>query len=156
MESPGTHKLQVKAVAQISWAVKDIDTVIEAWSRLYGIGPWTFGKHSGIGAKGRPWKIRLAWAYIGPVQIELVQPVEGRIVHSRFLDTWGEGLHHIGFHVDDVDGEVANLVAQGAKLIMHEPGRVAYLDAGGPGGAIFELEKRGEEERLIVSQPTDL
>jgi len=137
-----THQFKPKMVDQISYAVKDIDEVIKAWSSLYGIGPWTFKENGGTDAKGRPWKIRMAFADVGPVQIELVQCTEGRIFQSRFLDTWGEGLHHIGFYVDDVDAEAANLIAQGAKLLIQDPGNFAYLDAGGPGGAIFELMKR--------------
>ena len=142
MSNPGTHQFKVTEVAQISYAVKDIDQVIEAWSSLYGIGPWSFMENGGVDAKGRPWKIRMAFAYLGPVQIELVQCTEGRIFQSRFLDTWGEGVHHIGFYVDDVDAETANLAEQGAKVIIHDPGAFAYLDAGGPGGAIFELMKK--------------
>jgi methylmalonyl-CoA/ethylmalonyl-CoA epimerase len=137
-----THKFKIKAIDQISYAVKDIDKTVEAWSRLYGIGPWTYRENGGTDAKGRPWKARLAFAEIGPLQIELVQCTEGRIFQSRFLDTWGEGLHHIGFYVDDVDAEVKNLVSQGVKLFIHDPGRFAYLDAGTAGGAIFELIQR--------------
>ena len=147
MASQSSHKFKVKEVAQISYAVKDIDKVVEKWSSLYGIGPWTYAENGGIDAKGRPWKIRMAFAYLGSLQIELVQPVEGRIFQSRFLDTWGEGLHHIGFYVDDVDAEAANLIAQGAKLLVQSPGRFAYLDAGGVGGAVFELITRPRESR---------
>lgn len=137
-----THKFKTKAIDQISYAVKDIDKTVEAWSRLYGIGPWTYRENGGTDAKGRPWKARMAFASIGPLQIELVQCTEGRIFQSRFLDTWGEGLHHIGFYVDDVDAEVKNLVSQGVKLFIQDPGRFAYLDAGTAGGAIFELIQR--------------
>jgi len=142
MASPGTHKLQLKTVDQVSIAVKDIDKVIESWSSMFGIGPWTYTDIGGTDAKGRPWKARLAFAYLGPLQIELVQPVEGRIFQSRFLDTFGEGLHHLGFYVDDVDGEASNLVARGAKLLLTDPGNFAYLESGGPGGVIFELMRR--------------
>ena len=142
MESGSAHQFQPKMVDHISYAVKDIDKVIEAWSSLYGIGPWTFKENGGTDAKGRPWKIRMAFSYIGPVQIELVQCTEGRIFQSRFLDTWGEGLHHLGFYVDDVDAEASNLVVQGGKLLIQDPGNFAYLDAGGPGGAVFELMKK--------------
>ncbi len=133
------QKFQVKTIDQISYAVNDIDKTIESWSRLYGIGPWTFRENGGLDVKGRPWKARLAFARVGPAEIELVQCIEGRIFQSRFLDTWGEGIHHIGFYVDDVDTEVKKLTAQGAKVFVHDPGRFAYLDAGGVGGAIFEL-----------------
>jgi len=142
MENPEPRNLQLKTVAQISFAVKDIDKVIESWSSMFGIGPCSFTDIGGTDAKGRSWKARMAFAYLGPVQIELVQPVEGRIFQSRFLDTFGEGLHHLGFYVDDVDGEVSKLLAQGAKLILTDPGNFAYLESGGPGGVIFELMRR--------------
>ena len=142
MEENSTPELELKAVDQVSFAVKDIDETIQTWSALYGIGPWTFAENGGTDAKGRPWKIRMAFAYLGPVQIELVQCTEGRIFQSKFLDTWGEGLHHLGFYVDDLEAEVERLVAKGSKLFIHDPGRFAYLDSGGPGGAIFELMQR--------------
>lgn len=134
--------MKIKSVDQISYAVRDIDAVIEKWSALYGLGPWTFRENGGLDAKGRPWKIKMAFTYIGPVQIELVQCTEGRIFQSKFLDQWGEGLHHIGFYVDDVDAEVQNLVGQGAKLLIHDPGNFAYLDGGGVGGGVFEIMRR--------------
>ena len=143
MESSKTHKLELKAVDQIGIAVKDIDKVIETWSSMFGISPWTFRDIGGTDAKGRSWKARLAFAYLGPLQIELIQPLEGRIIQSRFLETLGEGVHHLGFYVNDVDGEVANLQAQGAKLLLTDPGNFAYLNSGGAGGVIFELIKRG-------------
>jgi hypothetical protein len=51
-------------------------------------------------------------------------------------------VHHIGWYVDDVDSAVTSLTAQGAKLFVHDPGKFAYLDAGGAGGAIFELMQK--------------
>ncbi len=133
---------KVKSIDHISYAVKDIDQVVRAWSSLYGIGSWTYRENGGTDAKGRPWRIRMAFAQVGAVEIELVQCTEGRILQSRFLDTWGEGVHHIGFYVDNVETEVAGLTACGAKVLIHDPGHFAYLDAGGPGGAIFELMAR--------------
>jgi methylmalonyl-CoA/ethylmalonyl-CoA epimerase len=140
--SSATNKSKIEAIAQISYAVRDIGKTVEAWSRLYGFGPWTYAENGGLDVKGRPWKIKMAFAYIGGVEIELIQCTEGRIFQSRFLDTWGEGVHHIAWQVDDVDEEVKKLVAKGAKLFVHDPGRFAYLDAGGVGGAIFELQQK--------------
>jgi methylmalonyl-CoA/ethylmalonyl-CoA epimerase len=134
--------MKVKSIDHISYAVTDIDKTVEAWSRLYGLGPWKYQENGGTDVKGRPWKIRMAFAYVGKLEVELVQCVEGRIFQSKFLDKWGEGVHHIGFFVDDVDAEVIRLTKDGAKLLIHDPGRFAYLDAGGPGGAIFELMQR--------------
>ncbi|MBN1475063.1 MAG: VOC family protein [Syntrophaceae bacterium] len=134
--------MKIKSIDHISYAVTDIDKTVEAWSRLYGIAPWKYQENSGTDVKGRPWKIRMAFAYVGHMEVELVQCVEGRIFQSKFLDKWGEGVHHLGFFVDDVDAEVAKLTKDGANLLIHDPGKFAYLDAGGPGGAIFELMQR--------------
>ena len=64
--------MKLTSVDHISYAVTDIDKVIASWTKLYGIGPWTFRENGGQDAKGRPWKIRMAFAYLGPVEIELV------------------------------------------------------------------------------------
>ena len=77
----------MKSVDQVSYAVKDIDATVKAWSSLYGMGPWTYRENGGKDAKGRPWKIRMAFAYLGPMQMELVQCTEGRIFQSK-LDIW--------------------------------------------------------------------
>jgi len=139
MEKHQTHQLQLKSVDQIGIVVRDIDKVIASWSKLFGLGPWTFRDLGFKDAEGRPLKARLAFTSLGPVQLELIQPVEGRIFHSEFLDKHGEGLHHLGFFVDDFEGEVNNLLAQGAKVLSSGPGRYAYFDTGGPGGVIYEL-----------------
>jgi len=139
MEKRQTHQLQLKSVDQIGIVVRDIDKVIASWSKLFGVGPWTFRDLSFKDAEGRPLKARLAFASLGSVQLELIQPVEGRIFHSEFLDKHGEGLHHLGFFVDDFEGEVNNLLAQGAKVLSSGPGSYAYFDTGGPGGVIYEL-----------------
>jgi hypothetical protein len=48
------YQFKIKAIDQISYAMKDIDKTVEAWSRLYGIGPWTYWDNGGADAKGRP------------------------------------------------------------------------------------------------------
>jgi len=142
MANGGIHMFQIKTVDQIGYVVRDIDKTIDTWTKLFGMGPWRHSESGGLDAKGRPWKVKLAIAYLGPVQIELIQCAEGRVFQSRYLDKWGEGVHHLGFYVDDVDAEAANLKAQGVKIFVHDPGRFAYFDAGGDDGAIFELIRR--------------
>ncbi|OLS12490.1 MAG: Glyoxalase/Bleomycin resistance protein /Dioxygenase superfamily [Promethearchaeota archaeon CR_4] len=134
--------MRIRTIDHISYAVTDIDKTIEVWSRLYGLGPWTFQESGGTDIKGRPWKVRMAFAYLGAMELELVQCTEGKILQSKFIEKWGEGIHHIGFFVDDVDAEVAKLVKDGAHLLVHTPGRFAYMDGGGSGGGIFELMSR--------------
>ena len=142
MENRGTHKFQPKAVDQIGILVKDIDKVVESWSQLFGMGPWRFADVDHTAELGKLYKLRLAFTNIGSVQIELIQPVEGETWQAEYLEKVGEGLHHINFRVDDMDKEVSNLVAQGAKVFYTIPGRFAYLETGGPGGVVFEIVQK--------------
>ena len=146
MANSETHKFKLETVDHIGIVVRDCEKVTETWERMFGIGPWAFITSAGVtDAEGNPIEVKFAFAYLGDLEIELIQVVKGKILHSEFLETHGEGLHHLGFFVDDVDGEAANRVAQGAKIIMQKPGEWIYLDCSGPGGVIFELmRKRGK------------
>ena len=134
-----------KKFDHVSLAVTDAEKVIETWSEVLGIGPWTSVDLSGTDAKGRPWKAREYRAQIGGVDIELIEPVEGRIVQSRFLDTVGPGLHHVSFTVEDVDQTLTELLDKGAELVVHNPGIFAYVKTGGPDGMVVEISKESFE-----------
>ena len=54
--------MKIQSIDHISYAVTDIDKVTEAWSRLYGLGPWRFAESGGKDVKARSWKIRMAFA----------------------------------------------------------------------------------------------
>ena len=122
----------------IGLVVKDCEATIGSWSSLLGIGPWTV-RDVGI--------LKLAHASLGPVQFELIEPVAEKSLWADFLNTHGEGLHHICCRVDDVDVAAAKLVAEGGEVMVSTPGVFAYVDIGGPGSVIMELLKTPEQDR---------
>jgi len=70
--------------------------------------------------------------------------VEGKNIYTEFLDSKGEGLHHLGFLVDDLDAMLAELAKEGIEPVFHKgyPGRgvaFAYLNSDKVGGVMFEL-----------------
>ena len=142
MTNSEIHKFKLETVDHIGIVVRDCENVTETWERMFGISPWTFITNTGTDAEGNPIEVKLAFAYIGDLELELIEVVKGKILHSEFLEEHGEGLHHLGFFIDDVDGEAANLVERGAEIILQRPGQWIYLDCGGPGGVIFELMQR--------------
>jgi hypothetical protein len=90
-------------------------------------------------------KLKLAVVMVGSLQIELLESLEGENIYTEFLREKGEGLHHLGIGVDDVDREVAELEKGGVGVLQQ--GKVngrsfAYLDTAGIGGAIIELVPR--------------
>jgi methylmalonyl-CoA/ethylmalonyl-CoA epimerase len=117
---------------------------MDAWSSVMGIGPWTSIDMGGNDRKGRPWTAKEYWAQIGEVVIELIEPGQGRIVQSKFLDDRGPGLHHVAFEVDDVDAALAEYQEKGVELILNSPGSWAYFRTGGPDGTVVEISQHNE------------
>jgi len=98
--------------------------------------------------RGKPshYECRLRFAQIGPVELELIEPIKGECLQKEFLDSKGEGIHHLGFFVDDLDTEVSNLVRHGIEVIQSGKrltgGGFAYLNTNAIGGIVLELIQR--------------
>lgn len=109
-------KVKVTGIKQIGIAVKEVVRTAENYWNILGIGPWEirdWGSHvlydrfyHGKLSWGRE---RLAHAYIGDLELELVQPVEGDSIYQDWIGEHGEGLNHLKFLCDDVD-EVSRLL----------------------------------------------
>ncbi|MBP18616.1 MAG: VOC family protein [Pseudomonadales bacterium] len=63
-------------------------------------------------------KTRGAMGKVGPVGIELLQPVQGETVHKELLESTGEGVGHIAYTVDDLEAETAEMVEKGFPIIL--------------------------------------
>jgi methylmalonyl-CoA/ethylmalonyl-CoA epimerase len=54
--------------------------------------------------------------YPGGGKVELLEPL-GEGFLTKFLDSRGEGLHHVTFKTDDIEAAIAHLRAQGFELV---------------------------------------
>ncbi len=76
-------------------------------------------------------------------KLELLEPLPDSNM-ARILEKRGEGLHHITFEVDDVDGELSRLSELGVELIDKKPrpgleGMVAFIHPKSVRGVLVEL-----------------
>jgi methylmalonyl-CoA/ethylmalonyl-CoA epimerase len=139
------RQLELPPVGQIGVVVEDLDRAKSFLESTFGLGPfrveeleapnvWDRGEEKHI-------KARLGFAMLGQVELELIHIVEGDSVHLEFLREHGEGLHHIGFRVDDFEAKLEKAKAMGIEVLQTGPfGRFyAYLDTRQHGGMIFEL-----------------
>ena len=88
--------------------------------------------------------VRAALLTLGDSEIELLQPVVDYNGVARYLERRGEGLHHVCFEVDDVDGDLRALQKMQVELIDQEPrigiaGRICFLHPGAMDGTLVEL-----------------
>ncbi len=100
--------LSLPPICQLGYVVSDIEKACEHYESVFGTGP--FSKivdvnMDGALLRGKPVNttIRVAFVQSGDVQIELIQPLEGKNLYTEFLETRGEGIHHLAYQVDDMD-----------------------------------------------------
>jgi methylmalonyl-CoA/ethylmalonyl-CoA epimerase len=134
----------------VGMVVRDMDKAI-ASLKAQGLGP--FGTPEGgppvfevpfqgeLRGKPAAWKVKISFFKMGELDAELLQPSGGESLLQEFLDTCGEGVHHVAYIAEDLDGEIANLVKNGAKVLTTgraARGGFAYLETGG--GIVLELK----------------
>ena len=94
-------------------------------------------------------QVRIAFLGVGESKVELVEPTDDTTGVSRFLESKGEGFHHVCFEVDNLAQELTRLGIDGVELIDTAPrkgaeGPVAFLHPRSCHGVLVELiEKPG-------------
>lgn len=94
-------------------------------------------------------KVITAFAHVDTnAHIELLEPTSEESTIHKFIESKGEGIHHLCFKVPDVKAKTAELISKGYRFIYPEP----RLGAGGclvnfmhpksTGGVLIELSQR--------------
>lgn len=109
---------------QLGYVVRDIEAAMRHWIDVFGVGPFLF-MEKGTGRppgrtvyKGEETVVetRLAFTYMGDVQIELIEQVNAAPSPYRdFLAAGREGLQHLGFWVPDYARACQTLEAAGYR-----------------------------------------
>lgn len=92
--------------------------------------------------------VEAAFLDAGNGTIELISPTDSTSGTARYLQNRGEGTHHICFAVDDIVAALAELRAQGVRLIDETPrqgvhGLVAFVHPKATHGTMIELLQKG-------------
>jgi methylmalonyl-CoA/ethylmalonyl-CoA epimerase len=134
-------------LCQIAVVVNSIDETVKFYQESFGMGPFEIRvvdfPNATYHGKKAGYRGKRAFAKLGPVTLELIELIEGKTVHEDFLREKGEGLHHIGFEVQDLQKAVGEAEKQGMKVVQgatREDGSgFAYLNSDKVGGMMVEL-----------------
>jgi methylmalonyl-CoA/ethylmalonyl-CoA epimerase len=89
--------------------------------------------------------LRVADAPAGSSYVQLLEPLGPDTPVGRFLARHGEGVHHIGYGVTDIEAALASIGATGVRLIDARPrhgsmgASIAFLHPKDVGGVLTEL-----------------
>ncbi len=134
---------------QVGIIVKDIEKAAANLAKI-GIGP--FGPLDAEPtvrweAWGKPTevKLKMSFANIGPLEIELIEPISDSM-QKNYLDNQGEGIQHFSFFVDDIDTVVAEMAEKGYKVVQRgwrpTKGGYAFFDTEADCGFMLEVIQR--------------
>ncbi len=134
-------------VKHVGIVVKDIGKSMERFSTLCGLGPFTVREsesRDAIPGRTSSYKRKLALAQAGAIEIELIEPGKGE--HAwEFLQKRGEGVHHLGVGVSDLEKEVARFKEMGIGVLQRHEGeryKIAYMDTEAVVGIVLELQQK--------------
>jgi hypothetical protein len=140
------------SLQQVAFVVKDLTAGMEFFNRTMGIPRFYAIEDFGHKARDKTFRSRpaehnfkLALAYSGDTQIELIQHLSGDTCYNEHLERRGEGLHHLGFFLYDpqeYQRASDSLVADGYSPLMS--GRFGatlytYFDTEAAIGSIMEI-----------------
>lgn len=128
---------RIKKVNHIAIAVPDVDAALSFWHGALGL----FVDHS---EDVPSQKALVVFMPVGDTEVELVKPTAEDTGVAKFIAERGGGMHHLCFEVDDIDGMLAQLKAQGVRLINETPtvlpGRkMAFIHPKSTSGVLVEL-----------------
>lgn len=147
-ELPDTDGPQV---TQFAFVAKDTHAASEYWRKAgFPAMSFTHGTLTDPVYRGQPGRFdqELGWQRHGKVVYEWILPLKGPTVYEDAMKVHGEGFHHFGMDVPDMDKAIAAWKALGYPVSQSggwgekgKPGsgRFAYIDTDPIGGVTVEL-----------------
>ncbi|HLP26935.1 MAG TPA: methylmalonyl-CoA epimerase [Acidobacteriota bacterium] len=128
----------ITAIDHLGIAVKSLDEAVPLYENALGLK--CLGREEVASQK-----VRTAFFDAGGVHLELLEPTAPESPIAKFLTDRGEGIHHIAFRTDNIDGQLKQAAGAGVRLIHEQPfdgaaGKlVAFLHPKSTRGVLTEL-----------------
>lgn len=119
----------IRGITEVGIAVRDLASATRLLAERLGavVGPVQ---------RFEPYGMEFCMCRVGNVDFEVMAPLDDSGVIARFLARRGEGLHHIGFAVDDVVASQAQMTQRGLAFVQDSPRRQRFLVSDFTGEAV--------------------
>jgi methylmalonyl-CoA/ethylmalonyl-CoA epimerase len=130
--------LMLTDIDHVAIAVHDLDAAIDHYRTWFGAG---VDHRETVASDG----VEEALLKVGSSYVQLVCPTRPDSPVAKFLQTKGEGLHHVGYRVADCAAALQRVIDAGGKVIdkVPRPGSrgttVAFIHPKGDLGTLIEL-----------------
>lgn len=134
---------KIKKINHVAIVVKDIDEALKFWRDQLGL---ELDHVEDVPSQASI----VAFLPVGEGEVELVQPTTVDAGIAKYLETRGEGMHHLCIEVDDIAEHLTLLKEKQVRLINEEPlvlpGRkMAFIHPKATNGVLIELYEITDE-----------
>lgn len=130
--------MKISHIEHIGIAVNSLETAIPYYEKVLGLKCYNIEEVADQ-------KVKTAFFKVGQTKIELLESTDPEGTISKFIEKKGEGVHHVAFAVENIEGALADAEAAGVKLIDKAPRKgaeglsIAFLHPKSTLGVLTEL-----------------
>jgi methylmalonyl-CoA/ethylmalonyl-CoA epimerase len=130
--------MKTNRINHIAIAVPNIEEAAEFYQKVLGLTPSGFEE---IPSQ----KTKVAFLKCGELNIELIEPTGPDSPLAKFLETKGQGIHHLCFEVDDVNAAVKACLEEKITMVDKKPGpgsqhtKIAFIHPKSSGNVLVEF-----------------
>ena len=134
--------MKLSHIEHIGIAVKSLEEAIPFYEQVLGLVCYAVEEVNDQ-------KVKTAFFRVGQTKVELLESTDPEGPVSRFIEKKGEGIHHIAFAVEDVDGALKEAESRGIQLIDKvsrkgaEELSIGFLHPKSTHGVLMELCGKG-------------
>jgi methylmalonyl-CoA/ethylmalonyl-CoA epimerase len=136
--------MMLTEIDHVAIAVRDLEAAIDYYRRAFGA---EVDHREVVESDG----VEEALLKVAESYVQLLTPTRDDSPVAKAIEKRGEGLHHIGYRVDDCAAALASMIAAGATPIdtAPRPGSrgttVAFIHPKGSFGTLIELVEEGPD-----------
>jgi methylmalonyl-CoA/ethylmalonyl-CoA epimerase len=133
----------LKRIDHIGIACRDLESAVAFYETTFGLTAVSRETNQEQGV--REAMLMVADAPAGMSYVQLLEPLAADTPVGRFIERRGEGIHHVGYGVADIQAALAAIGAGGVRLIDARPrhgsmgASIAFLHPADVGGVLTEL-----------------
>ena len=130
--------MELTHIEHIGIAVANLEVSIKYYEEILGLKCYAV-------EEVKDQKVKTAFFKAGDTKIELLESTDPEGPIGKFISGKGEGVHHVAFAVNDLQGSLNELVEKGIRLIDKQPRsgaeglNIAFLHPKSTYGVLTEL-----------------
>lgn len=130
--------MKISHIEHLGIAVRSIEEALPYWENVLGLKCYSVEEVADQ-------KVKTAFFKVGQTKIELLEPTSEDSTVAKFIETRGEGFHHMAYAVENIEEALAEMESKGVRLIDKTPRKgaegltIAFLHPKSTGGILTEL-----------------